>query len=153
MASHQTLGDRVLSADRNPTWLFTENETNLERFGVGSNPTPYVKDGINDYVVQGRHDAVNPKNEGTKAAAHYDLSVQPGAAAVIRLRLAPIATSTPASSRPGPFTDFDTVMSARRREADEFYATVVPSSLDADAANVMRQALAGHALVQAVLQL
>jgi len=34
-------------------------------------------------------------------------------------------------------------MKARRKEADEFYATVIPASLDADAANVMRQALAG----------
>ena len=34
-------------------------------------------------------------------------------------------------------------MQARRQEADEFYAGVIPPSLDADAANVMRQALAG----------
>jgi hypothetical protein len=34
-------------------------------------------------------------------------------------------------------------MQARRQEADEFYAAVIPSSLSADAANVMRQALAG----------
>ena len=34
-------------------------------------------------------------------------------------------------------------MTTRRQEADEFYASVIPASLDADAANVMRQALAG----------
>ena len=40
--------------------LFTENETNTERiFGV-PNRTPYVKDGINDYVVHGQTEAVNP---------------------------------------------------------------------------------------------
>src|SRR5262249_16031405 len=38
---------------------------------------------------------------------------------------------------------FDATMQARRKEADEFYASVIPASLDADAANVMRQALAG----------
>ena len=33
--------------------LFTENETNAQRlFGV-ENRTPYVKDGINDYIVHG----------------------------------------------------------------------------------------------------
>ena len=43
-----------------------------------------------------------------------------------------------------PFaSDFDAVFEARRKEADEFYASVIPASLDADAANVMRQALAG----------
>jgi len=34
-------------------------------------------------------------------------------------------------------------MQARRKEADEFYASVIPRSLDPDAASVMRQALAG----------
>src|SRR5688500_3301473 len=34
-------------------------------------------------------------------------------------------------------------MQNRRRESDEFYASVIPSSIGADASNVMRQALAG----------
>ena len=41
-------------------------------------PTPYVKDGINDYVVAGRQEAVNPNQTGTKAAAHYQLDVGAG---------------------------------------------------------------------------
>jgi hypothetical protein len=36
---------------------------------------------------------------------------------------------------------FADVLQARRKEADEFYAAITPSSLSADAANVMRQAL------------
>ena len=52
---------------------------------------PYLKDGINDYVVQGRQDAVNPERRGTKAAAHYRLHGRPrpvgdGAAAPDRPR-------------------------------------------------------------------
>jgi mannosylglycerate hydrolase MGH1-like protein len=44
----------------------------------------------------------------------------------------------------GPLgSSFDEIMTARRQEADAFYATVIPASLDPDAANVMRQALAG----------
>ena len=35
------------------------------------------------------------------------------------------------------------LFAGRKREADTFYATVIPSSLNADEANVMRQALAG----------
>jgi hypothetical protein len=42
-----------------------------------------------------------------------------------------------------PFIEFDSIVAARREEADAFYATVIPKSLTADAANVMRQALAG----------
>jgi hypothetical protein len=38
--------------------LFTENETNNERLFGSPNPTPYVKDGIDNYVVAGREDAV-----------------------------------------------------------------------------------------------
>jgi hypothetical protein len=38
---------------------------------------------------------------------------------------------------------FETVFQTRLQEADVFYADVIPASLDADAANVMRQALAG----------
>jgi hypothetical protein len=45
---------------------------------------------------------------------------------------------------PAPFgTDFDAHFDARVREADEFYRSVTPPSLSQDAANVMRQAIAG----------
>ena len=132
--SHPTLGRRFLHADGGPPVLFTDNETNQARLFQGVNATPYVKDGINDYVVSGRQEAINPARHGTKAAAHYVLTVPAGAAERIRLRL------TDAES---PAGDFNTVLDARRREADEFYATVIPPSLDADHARVMRQALAG----------
>ncbi len=38
---------------------------------------------------------------------------------------------------------FDEIFAGRLREADEFYKSVTPPSVSADAANVMRQALAG----------
>ena len=40
------------------------------------NITPYVKDGINNYIVMGQKDAVNPEKTGTKAAAHYILNIK-----------------------------------------------------------------------------
>jgi hypothetical protein len=145
-ASHPDLGIRYLSGDGEPAWLFTENETNTERLGAGPNASPYVKDGINNYLVHGRLQAVNPGGTGTKAAAHYALTVDGGASQVLRLRLtdeAPVLEGTSGRQRDPVGADFEEVMTARRREADEFYGTVIPSSLDADAANVMRQALAG----------
>ena len=126
--------------------LFTENETNTQRiFGV-ANRSPYVKDSINDYIVHGRTEAVNPEKKGTKVAADYHLNVPAGECQVVRLRLSSVAPATAGSNgdRAGPFgRHFQEVFQARRNEADEFYAAIIPESLDADAANVMRQALAG----------
>jgi hypothetical protein len=150
-ASHPDLGERLLLCDSTPALLFTENETNTERLFGSPNRTPYVKDGIDRYLVHGQRDAVNPAQQGTKASAHYPLTVGAGESRVVRLRLADVAAgAAPAGAAPtgdgrgeALGRGFDTVMEARRKEADEFYATVIPRSLDADAARVMRQALAG----------
>jgi len=135
-ALHVELGGFVLYCDGNPRLLFTENDTNERIFGR-PNATSYVKDGINNYVVAGRQDSVNPAQTGTKAAAHYQLTVVAGQTAVIRLRLGN------AVSRDAFGEEFDQIMEARRREADEFYQAVTPAHLGEDEANVMRQALAG----------
>jgi hypothetical protein len=138
-ASDAVLGDYFLHCEGRPVLLFTENETNNQRLFGAANPTPYVKDGINDCVVADRQSAVNPNSTGTKAAAHYQLRVGAGATAVIRLRL-----SNAAPAAPGPFgAGFAQILEARRREADEFYRSITPAGADDDAANVMRQALAG----------
>ena len=106
-----------------------------------------MKDGINDYIVHGRVEAVNPERCGTKAAAHYAIEVGAGASHVLRLRLCDRTPAQFAASQDaggGPFGEaFGAVVAARRREADEFYAGVIPASLSPDAANVVRQALAG----------
>jgi hypothetical protein len=137
-ATHPKLGERFLYSDGNPTLLFTENETNTQRVFGMANGRPYVKDSINNYVVHGQKAAVNPEQKGTKAAPHYRLSIKPGECQVVRLRL-----TGAAPSKSAPFSDFDDVLKVRLKEADEFYATVIPRSLNADQANVMRQALAG----------
>jgi len=137
------LGNRFLYAEGQTTLLFTENETNSARLVGVPNATPYVKDGINDYVVHGRTSAVNPANTGTKASAHYTLTVAAGASRTIRLRLTDAAPAAAGNGGRAPFGDFDAVMTARRKDADEFYAEVIPTTLDADRANVMRQAVAG----------
>jgi hypothetical protein len=142
-AVHPELGERYLYCEGAVPLLFTENETNTERIFGTPNRTPYVKDGIHDHVVLGKEGTVNRASTGTKVAPHYRLSVKPGERQVVRLRLtsaAPAASSDPG----GPLgARFDEVLQARRAEADEFYRVVIPESLGADAANVMRQALAG----------
>jgi hypothetical protein len=135
-ASHAELGGYILYCDGDLRLLFTENETNNERIFGTANPTPYVKDGINDYVVAGRQEAVNPKQTGATASAHYQLSVNAGETVVIKLR------PSNAASR-NPFGQFDQIVEERSREADAFYQAITPAGVGEDAANVMRQALAG----------
>jgi mannosylglycerate hydrolase MGH1-like protein/glycosyl hydrolase family 63 len=135
--NHAQVGKRWLYCEGSPELLFTENETNYPRlFGVEGR-TPYVKDSIDNCVVHGATGAVNPARKGTKAAAHYALAIEPGEQKIIRLRLLDSKTSTNA------FSDFDEILVQRQREANEFYATIIPQDLSADAQNVMRQSFAG----------
>ncbi len=146
-ATSPLLGAYTLSCEGDCDLLFTENETNHTRLNLDyPNEGPYLKDGINDYVVAGRREAVNPARIGTKAAAHYRLLVEPGAPATIRLRLRALSESgaSGAKAAAAPFgAAFETLMTTRVEEADAFYRSVTPSSVSPDAANVMRQALAG----------
>jgi hypothetical protein len=143
VASHPQLGERFFACAGAKELLFTENETNHERLFGTPNRTSYVKDGINDFIVHGRKAAVNDEKQGTKASAHYELSVPAGKSATIRLRLSDVAPRGASGKNGAPGSDFDEVLEARRREADEFYATIIPSSSNEDEARVMRQALAG----------
>jgi len=147
-ASHPQLDKRFLYCEGEPELLFTENETNTARLFGTPNRTPYVKDGINNYVVNGNTSAVNPTLTGTKAAAHYQATVGAGQSNVFRLRLtntAPAALKNVYASANGdPFgKHFDDVLRARLHEADDFYASITPPSITKDEAQVMRQALAG----------
>jgi hypothetical protein len=77
-ATHPELGERFFYCEGDPPILFTENETNNQRLFGTPNRTPYVKDGINNYVVHQQTSAVNPESVGTKMSAHYQLMVVPG---------------------------------------------------------------------------
>jgi hypothetical protein len=138
-ASHADLGQRYLYCEGDAELLFTENETNNERIFGTANQSPYVKDGINNYVVEGKKDAVNPEKTGTKSAAHYQLNVGAGRAATVRLRLTDVAPAAIGD----PFKSFAEILETRKREADEFYKAITPTRVNEDEARVMRQALAG----------
>jgi hypothetical protein len=139
--THPMYGKRWLYAEGAPELLFTENETNYRRLHGVENSSPYVKDGINDAIVHGLRDFLNPAKVGTKAAARYSLSVEPGQTMEVHLRLTNVDHSVVGGE---PFgKGFERVFSDRVREADEFYNGVIPVDLSSDARNVMRQALAG----------
>ena len=122
-----------------PELLFTENETNTERLFSVPNASPYVKDAFHEYVIAGGTERVNPARQGTKAAALYRLMIPAGEEVRIRLRLTAADEIFEGRS---PFSDFDSIVEARRREADDFYrAKTGPLSRDERLA--VRQAYAG----------
>ena len=140
---HESLGRMRFEAGNGPDgqppeFLFTENETNSERLFGSPNRTPHVKDAFHEYVIHGRTEAVNPAEEGTKAAAYYQLNVPAGSTVTVELRFA--ATDLAPLSRD---KEFARVFTARRKEADTFFASRMPEHLDAQEQLVMRQAYAG----------
>ena len=140
-AAHPLLGEFILSCEGDVPLLFTENETNHERLFPGKRTrAPTSRTASTTVWCRADQGAVNPGKQGTKVAAHYQVNVGAGQTKVIRLRL---SNSSP--DRKGkPFgKQFDEVFADRLREADEFYQSVTPPSVSEDAANVMRQAIAG----------
>jgi len=132
---HGTLGRRWLACEGAPELLFTENDTNVRRlYGLEGG---YAKDAIGDYIMHGAS-AVNPEQVGTKAAPRYSVSLRAGETRTFRLRLFHPGTKGELFG-----VEFDRIFADRKREADEFFATVIPDNLSPDAANVMRQAIAG----------
>ncbi|MBV8138701.1 MAG: glucosidase [Deltaproteobacteria bacterium] len=138
-ASHPGLGTRWLYIESKVPLLFTENETNNRRIFGTPDASPYVKDAIDEYLVHGRLEAVNPAQVGTKVASCHQLRIAPGQSAILRFRLSDIDPQRVKE----PFQDFEEIFASRLTEANEFYSEVIPSVLDADHTNVTRQALAG----------
>ncbi|MEI6084490.1 MAG: glucosidase [Verrucomicrobiota bacterium] len=144
VGDHVNFGKHTFTADGQPTFLFTGNETNTRKLYGTDNWTPYVKDAFHDYVIGGKPDAVNPKQTGTKVAAYYKLEIPAGGEVSVRLRLtgegeAPAEPRGRHGSPAGSSSqDFDSIFAQRIREADEFYGT--PTSADN---HVLRQAYAG----------
>jgi hypothetical protein len=135
-AAHHQLGTWHLHAPADAELLFCDNETNAARVWGAAESPPFPKDGIVDHVLHGAA-TVNPDGVGTKAAAHVRLVVPAGATTETWLRL------VQGEAVADPFADALAVVDARRADADEFYAAITPPSVGVDAADVMRQALAG----------
>lgn len=133
---HPTLGKYKLYAEHPPQWLFTDNETNPDRFQKPQNGKRYFKDALHQYIVHNEKEAANPAARGTKAAALYSFELEGGASVELKLRLRKGAKGT-------PFSDFDDIFNKRIYETDEFYQPLQQNIRSGDEKNIHRQALAG----------
>jgi hypothetical protein len=134
-ADHPQVEHRIATAwgREDCEWLFCENDTNAPKlFGAPAQAGPF-KDGINDFIVHSDQKAVR-RDTGTRAAAHFILSLDGGAAEVVYLRFAP-SNAEKINARQ--------LFTARRQEADDYFDALQQGMHDADARNVQRQALAG----------
>jgi hypothetical protein len=143
LVRHPLIDCYTLACEGVPDLLFTENESNVARLFGTENPRPYVKDSINDAIVHGQQDRVNPDQTGTKMSAHYSKTLDAGETWVVRLRLSSVPTADDYTPDDDPFDGFDATFDQRAREADEFYAAIQPPTLTDDERLVQRQALAG----------
>jgi hypothetical protein len=134
-AEHAELGTYYLYAEDHADLLFCENETNVVRL-YGAASQGYYKDAFHEYLVEGNRQAVNPLLRGSKACVHVNRQVGAGESARFRLRLSN-------AMNPTPFSDFDRIASARKREADDFYTELQADLENDDARLVQRQAFAG----------
>lgn len=130
------LGDFVMVSEHVGDILFCDNETNCERLYGVKNTSIYPKDGINDYLISGKKDAVNPDGIGTKAAFHYEVSFLPHETKQFKLRLSK-------GEKKEDFKDFDTIIQQRKEEADDFYNEIQEQIKSDDEKLVQRQAFAG----------
>ena len=136
VAEHATLGKFQLEFDLGAEALFTENETNFERLFNSQSSSQFVKDAFHEYVIHGKHEAINAQCVGTKAAAYYQLEIPAGASSTVHLRLTALSVQRRVTSH-AP----DLLFEQRKQEADEFYEDLVPVAEPARA--IARQAYAG----------
>lgn len=115
--------------------LFCNNETNNERIFHRPNESPYVKDGINNFIVDGK-DTINPNKEGTKAAIWLKETIPAGRSKTFKLRLSKVYNDQ-------PWSDFDEIFAKRLAETDFYYDQLTPKNMQKAQKNLLRSSIGG----------
>ena len=134
-ATHEEIGDYHFYFQNANETLFTENETNTELLFKVPNASPFVKDAFHDVIVNQKVDLLKDNSTGTKFASVYSITLDSYGKTEIQLRLSKTVQKAPFGK------DFDKIFSAKIKEADDFYAKILPKNTDL--ANIQRQAFAG----------
>ena len=135
-AYHSSLNSYWLYGQKPKSILFTDNESNYKKLFNSPNSSTFTKDGINNYVVNGKKDSINPENSGTKASFYYILELAPNEIKTIHLRLASEIITDPLSDLPKIFDQ-------RISEANDFYDLFTQETSDKNLKLIQRQAFAG----------
>ena len=115
--------------------LFCDNETNNLRMFHRANDSPYVKDGINNYVIH-QEDSVNPDKQGTKAAIWLKQKIQAGSSHTFKIRLSKYPLND-------PWGDYDKIFELRQLEVDQYYDRLIPTSLSRSNKSLFRSSTGG----------
>ena len=127
-AEHDDLGRCYLHAERGRRAAVLRERDQRRPLSGHANATPYVKDGINDHVVQRAPDG-EPDGDGHEGRRPtYGHRRSPARRRHVRVRLTRRADPSRSAE---PFADFDDVVATRRAEADEFYDSISPASRSA----------------------
>jgi hypothetical protein len=137
-ATHKRLGSWNLYFQKADELLFTDNETNHKIVSGKDQGSIYTKDAINEAVVSGKNkQLLKKRKQGTKFSAVYNLHLKGGESEEIYLRLVDKAPADPFPSH------FKGLFDIRKKEADDFYDSILSTPPDADIRKVQRQAIAG----------
>jgi hypothetical protein len=133
--SRSTRNGRHYFYHENGEQLFCENETNNKRIYNVANEVDYVKDGINDHVVNGKS-TVNPEKQGSKSAIWYKFKLKAGEEKSIRIRLSK-------KKLDDPWSNFDAVFNQRIKESEDFYGNILKSDLPKTHRSIAKSAFSG----------
>lgn len=127
---------KLYARDENTKALFCNNESNPSKINSITSEANFFKDGINDYLIHGNANAINPAQTGTKACFFVETEIEGGATKTFDFRLSP-------HEMENAFFDFDDIFSLRKQEAEDFYADIQKDIKDEEEKNIQRQAFAG----------
>lgn len=133
---HKELEIKNIYAKQSEKTLFCDNETNNVRLYQCPNESKYTKDGINDFIINGNSQAINPKDTGTKASFFIDENFKAKETKTFEFRICD-------KNLKQPFEDFNEIFTARQKDADDFYAEIQKGIKSDDEKLVQRQAFAG----------
>ncbi|MFS4482897.1 MGH1-like glycoside hydrolase domain-containing protein [Hyunsoonleella sp. 2307UL5-6] len=115
--------------------LFCENETNNQRIYNFHNDVAYVKDGINDFIVDGKP-TVNPKKNGSKVAIWHKFELKAGEEKTVKVRLSK-------NKLKDAFADFDTIFNDRIVECEAFYNETIATKIPKNQQEIVKSAFSG----------
>ena len=115
--------------------LFCENETNNERLYHVVNETTFVKDGINNHIVN-KEATVNPEKFGTKSAIWHQFELNAGEEKSIKIRLSNTVLED-------PWSDFDHIFNLRLQECEAFYNEIISNKIPTAQQTIAKSAFSG----------